>query len=283
MNTIVWMLWLQEREGHGNVDLWWGLDTSNIIVLVSFAIAIWSWWYTRETVVSIRNEADKDRIDKECQRLLLKDIIRHLYRNKICTLAMQVKYQKGEGKCYPSDEHFLKQKLLPSDIYLEQFYKDPHKFHMLHELEILLRNYNTEIDVAHQHLSDIRIDEETKMRDFATLSFKPGYLAYRILRTMTDIWETGEQNGKEIASNYSKEVIACINESHERNMDENPSDNWGETLAADFLEKEKNDYFATKIFSDSAIFLNMVQEDVRVECGCNKGGEEKIHMIPYVK
>ncbi len=284
MNVIVWLLLLLEDVVQNKVDFWWGLDTSNIIVLISFIVAIWSWWYTRETVISIRNEADKDRIDKECQRLLLKDIVRHLYRNKVCTLAMQIKYQQGGGNGYPSDEHFLKLKLLPSDIYLEQFYKNPEKFHMLHELEMLLRNYNTEIDVAHRHLSDIKIDEDTKERDFATLDFKPGYLAYRILKTMTDIWEnTGIYRGEEIASDYTKEVVEVIRQSHERNLDENLSCNWGKVDATALFEKEKEDYFTTKIFSGDSGYLDMLVKDVEIECGRNKKGEEKIHLIPYVK
>lgn len=308
-----WILTQGSEEVQSKVDLWWGLDTSNIIVIISFVVAIWSWWYTRETVVSIRNEADKDRIDKECQRRLLMDIIRHLYRNKVCTLAMQAKYLRGKMMGYPSDEHFLKLKLLPRDIYLEQFYKDPDKFHLLHELEMLFRNYNTEIDVAQKHLSDKDMDYHTKMRDFGTLSFKPGYLAGRILGVMAQIWsEEGStmyekcdddtrkvQLAKEVEvlkkekqlseeeckamAYYRLEMADMVRTSYRKNVKDNEGNQYDVT--DDVLSAaEKNDAFCTNIFcGHEQEFLDMLKLDVNIECGFNKKNEEKIYLIPYVR
>lgn len=256
-----------------------GLDQWNWLVLVTFIVSVLSLWYTMKTVVSVKREAEKDRIDEECQRLLLIDIVRHLYRNKVCTLAMQYKYMQAEGKKYPSDEHFLKLELLPKDLYLEQFYKDPQKFNLLHELEMLLRNYNIEVEVAQRHFFDTYIDEETKMRDFSTLNFKPGYLTVRILEAMDKLWGNKLFEYEGSCFTHREKMVHEIENAHNQNKEKNlvPTN----LIELSFFANEEEDGFVTKIFSDKEKFLGMLQMDVSIECGRNKKGEEKIHLIPY--
>ena len=257
-----------------------GLDQWNFLVGVTFLVSVLSLWYTMKTVVSVKREAEKDRIDEECQRLLLIDIVRHLYRNKVCTLAMWYKYVQAKGEKYPSDEHFLKLELLPKDLYLEQFYKDPQKFNLLHELEMLLRNYNIEVEVAQRHFFDAHIDEETKTRDFSTLNFKPGYLAVRILEAMDQLWENKEFVCGEQRFTHREKMRYEIENAHIRNKEKNPVP--VELVEPAFFAHEEEDGFVTKIFQDEEEFLKMLRIDVSIECGCNKKGEEKIHLIPYV-
>ena len=73
-------------------------DGLNLIAIISIAIAaitffieFKTWFGITGTKQSIINEAEKNRVDKECQYRLFQDIIRHLYRNKVCTMAMKIK------------------------------------------------------------------------------------------------------------------------------------------------------------------------------------------------
>ena len=265
-------------------ELWisTGLDQWNVLVILSFLVSVGSLWYSWKTVKGV------ERIDKECQRRLLMDIIRHLYRNKVCTLAMQMKFEKAPGT-YPSEEHFLKLQLLPKDLYLEQFYKEPAKFDLLHELEMLFRNYNTEIEVAMKHIADPLIDDATKRRDFGTLRFKPDYLSFEILKVMNHIWKDRKQgtegildSNKDLSTKNAVDMAEIIREKQEKNKRNNARvENWGE-IDKRLLESDKEtDKFYIPLFSNDSDYDTRLEEDVRIECGCNAKGEEKIDMISF--
>lgn len=264
----------ETRKIEENMHIDWIQDGINLIALLSLVIALWSLHYTRLTVKSIESEADKDRIDNECQKELFRDIIRHLYRNKVCTLAMQAKLKKDLWNGYPSDEHFLKLQLLPSDIHLEQYYKDVERFKMLHNIELLLRNYNTEIEVARKHISDKGMDVKTKERDFDTLNFKPGYLTAKIVEAMNDIWP---------GNDFRMDAVGIIKDAYRKNIkdnDESKGNHWDKNFNLASFPKEKKDLYITKIFLGKAEdFEQMLETDVKIECGTNQKGEEKIYII----
>lgn len=273
-------------------ELWLstGLDQWNVLVILSFLISIASLWFSWKTVKGV------ERIDKECQRLLLMDIIRHLYRNKVCTLAMQMKFEKNPTQ-YPSEEHFLKLQLLPKDLYLEQFYKDPDKFDLLHELELLFRNYNTEIEVAMKHISDPDLDKATKVRDFGTLRFKPDYLSLEVLKVMNRIWRTQglseketekefilfseeERNKREMGTQNAKTLKTVICKKQLGNRSKNSDhDLWGQADGNLLNSDMATDRFYLPLFADDDLYRDRLWEDVCIECGRNGKGEEKIHMI----
>lgn len=261
----------------------WFQDGINLIAIFSLLLAILSLYiayrslvYTRKTVESIENEADKDRIDNECQKELFRDIIRHLYRNKVCTLAMQAKLMKESWNGYPSDEHFLKLQLLPSDIHLEQYYKDVKRFKRLHNIKLLLRNYNTEIEAAWKHIADKGIDKETKKRDFDTLNFKPGFLTYKIVEAMNYIWPSND---------FWTDAENIIKDAYRNNIkdnDESKGNHWDRSFSLESFPKEDMDLYITNIFSGKETdFKQMLETDVMIECGTNQKGEEKIYIIKY--
>ena len=291
------------HQGVG-LDTWnWGVFITFLITLFSvflaigsLIVALWSYKYTKLTKESIEREAEKDRIDKECQYLLLRDIIRHLYRNKVCTLAMLMKFRKNPSQ-YPSEEHFLKLQLLPKDLYLEQFYKDPSKFDLLHELELKFRNYNKEIEVAMKHISDPNLDEATKIRDFGTLCFKPDYLSLEVLKVVNRIWTSQgvfgkqteeewdllsekEQNERELSTKNAENFKHLIHKEQKKNRSKNSKlDSWGEADSSLLDEDMATDKFYTPLFAKDEGYKKRLWEDVCIECGRNSKEKEKIHMI----
>ena len=85
----------------------------------------------------------------------------------------------------------MKLKVLPEDVlHLEKYNDNNHIYKMMHELKLLLRNYDVEIDTAMMHLKDGKISVEVLRNDLDTLTFKPLYLTKRILEItcqMTDL------------------------------------------------------------------------------------------------
>lgn len=272
-------------------------DGLNLIAIISIAIAaitffieFKTWFGITGTKQSIINEAEKNRVDKECQYRLFQDIIRHLYRNKVCTMAMKIKTEikSEEDKknaqtryYYPSEEHILKLKLLPSDIHLEEYYRDAETYQKLHEMELLLRNYNIEVDSAFMHIPNAEISKETKNRDYGTLNFKAGFLTERLIELMNKMW-TDKDNLHE-AQTLIYESQQKTQEENAQNMMQGNDRKKYENEIANMISKEaESDEYTTYVFPDNADkkrFIERFTKDILIECGKNKKDEEKIHII----
>jgi hypothetical protein len=151
-----------------------------IIVLSTVAAA-----GTIFTILSIQQNTKQQAINKKFQEQILTDLIRHLYRNKICISATAWKLKKeGFNKYYPSEEHIKKLKVLPEDLRVERFNNTPKNYGDLHELELKLRNFDIEVDVALEHLKSSTIGQKVKERDLDTLEFKSQYLTKEIISLM---------------------------------------------------------------------------------------------------
>lgn len=119
----------------------------------------------------------------------LKDLPRHFYRNLVCSCAIILKYRKTNSNksprdFYPSESNLRKLQVLPDDVALPididtktDAANNPYR-HM-HELKLLLRNYNIEVETASKHLMVRNISEESLSQDFDNLLFKPLYLVKR--------------------------------------------------------------------------------------------------------
>lgn len=267
---------------------------SIIIAAVALVIETVTWFGITGTKQSIINEAEKNRVDKECQYRLFQDIIRHLYRNRVCTITMEIKMkvlakhnkeeQNTYKKYYPSEEHILKLKLLPSDIHLEEYYRDANTYQRLHEIELQLRNYNTEIDSAYIHLPSITVPDETKIRDFDTLNFKTSFLTENLIELMNTMWPEKDNlyEVQNLIFNSQQNNYKKNKDSLEKNKEMYQKD------IVDRLHSEKmnNDIYITKIFKNDVtreIFIKGLTRDLLIECGTNNRNEEKIHIIKRVE
>lgn len=150
------------------------------IATLSAVFAIFGAYYSFQTASEVK------RVNKETQEKLLLDLIRHLYRNMVCTFAFVTKLKEYTNH-YPADEHLLKLPTLPEDIHLERFNSNAKHYEKMHELSLLLRNYNTEIQVTYDHLINPVISSAVKERDLETLLFKPIYLINKICDVLNKV------------------------------------------------------------------------------------------------
>ena len=160
-----------------------------IFAFLAFFVACFSAVYDYRGFKESKRTADNViRVSLDVQMAQFDDLIRHLYRNLVCTLAFTRRIlNNGKHVEYPSEEHLLKLKVLPEDVlHLEKYNDDNIIYKKMHELKLLLRNYDIEIDTAMMHLKDGKINTEVLRNDLDTLTFKPLYLTYKIL-TITDM------------------------------------------------------------------------------------------------
>lgn len=176
-----------------------GFDSVNLgfwIALLALIVGLITYWAQKKTESHTRNAPI------EYQKERFKDLIRHFYRNLIVSIAFKEKYldddnkvmKKSRGqnqnsllfskwKSHPSESHLLKLKLLPED---EQNL-DSEYYSVMHEIKLLLRNYDTEVDVALSHLCVPTIKQEDLNVDFDNLLFKPFYLIRRMVSTEAEM------------------------------------------------------------------------------------------------
>lgn len=146
---------------------WLALIIAGISLLVAIGMAIWQYKTERNTM----------KITKAGQIGLLIDYVRHFYANFVITLAIKTKLNGRFRKLYPSEEHFMKLAVDLDALHPEAFVRNKTKYQAVHNLLLLVRNYNIEIEVAMKHICDRHVSEEAKKRDFDTLTFKPGHIA----------------------------------------------------------------------------------------------------------
>lgn len=168
---------------------WYNFAFAFLAFIVACFSAVYDFRGFRE---SKRTADNVTRVSLEVQMAQFDDLIRHLYRNLVCTIAFTNKILERKSHVeYPSEEHLMKLKVLPEDVlHLEKYNDNNNIYKMMHELKLLLRNYDVEIDTAMMHLKDGKISVEVLRNDLDTLTFKPLYLTKRILEItcqMTDL------------------------------------------------------------------------------------------------
>lgn len=153
---------------------WW-------VAIVAFVVSFFSMIYAILTYYAQKNtELHTTNAPISVQQWKLMDLPRHFYRNLVCTCSLILKFrdEKTNRNRYPSESNLRKLQTLPDDIVLpidvdKNKDAEHNAYRYMHELRLLLRNYNVEVEVASEHLSKKELDDETFKQDFDNLLFKP--------------------------------------------------------------------------------------------------------------
>lgn len=169
------------------------LEFSNFwIGLISLAIGVLGVWFGWLAYRFSKKTANNVvRMTAENQMALFADMVRHLYRNLVCTLTMtRIQSNLKNHDFYPSEEHLLKLKMLPEDtIHLDKYNDNTEIYRVLHELKLLFRNYDTEVDVCLLHYKTTNFRYDELIKDLSTLLYKPFYLMKRIADIESEIYK----------------------------------------------------------------------------------------------
>lgn len=172
------------KESDGMVSFFW--NDFNFYGIVATVLALFSLWYTFRAYRSQSlTESNTRNVSIEEQKNRFEDLARHEYRNLVVVLSTAVKYfsktnqSGGQRMEYPSESHILKLQAAPEDFVLDI---GPQIAAIASEMRLLLRNYNIEIGVAHNHLLRRTINSGVIEADYDNLIFKPLFLVSKSCR-----------------------------------------------------------------------------------------------------
>lgn len=172
------------KESDNMVSFFW--NDFNFYGIVATVLALFSLWYTFRAYRSQSlTESNTRNVSIEDQKSRFEDLARHEYRNLVVVLSTAVKYfsktnqSGGQRLEYPSESHILKLQAAPEDFVLDI---GPQIAAIASEMRLLLRNYNIEIGVAHDHLLRRTINSGVIEADYDNLIFKPLFLVSKSCR-----------------------------------------------------------------------------------------------------
>lgn len=181
----------------------WYLDRWDYFaVAIAVVAAIIAWFtYTSQK----KTESNTMQVTEEGQFDLLIDYIRHFYANLIVIKAMYFKladlpfgYPKDLTDIkkflyprlrthYPSEEHLMKLAMDTEALHPEVFVHSTEKYNEIHNLLLLIRNYNIETAVTEIHVSSPDVGARTKDRDLNTLMFKQNLFCKKFLQKIDSL------------------------------------------------------------------------------------------------
>lgn len=187
------------KESDGRVSFFW--NDFNFYGIVATVLALFSLWYTFRAYRSQSlTENNTRNVSIEDQKSRFEDLARHEYRNLVVVLSTAVKYfsktnqSGGQRMEYPSESHILKLQAAPEDFVLDI---GPQIAAIASEMRLLLRNYNIEIGVAHDHLLRRTINSGVIEADYDNLIFKPLFLVSKSCRMDSMLSNVGGNLGLE--------------------------------------------------------------------------------------
>ena len=187
------------KESDGMVSFFW--NDFNFYGIVATVLALFSLWYTFRAYRSQSlTENNTRNVSIEDQKSRFEDLARHEYRNLVVVLSTAVKYfsktnqSGGQRMEYPSESHILKLQAAPEDFVLDI---GPQIAAIASEMRLLLRNYNIEIGVAHDHLLRRTINSGVIEADYDNLIFKPLFLVSKSCRMDSMLSNVGGNLGLE--------------------------------------------------------------------------------------
>ncbi|MDE5659405.1 MAG: hypothetical protein K2I28_00780 [Muribaculaceae bacterium] len=170
-----------------------GLDKWDIL---AFIIALVSLYYACKAYRSQKEtERNTMKITKESQFMLMIDYFRHFYANLIASKSIVAKLDNRFHTHYPSEEHIRKLGVDTDALHPEVFFHSKEKYHHIHELLMLVNNYNTELGVAEKHLCTQNLIAEAKLRDLNTLIFKQDLFCEKFRKAMEELCKPDEPTG----------------------------------------------------------------------------------------
>lgn len=265
---------------------------------IAVGVASISLFYACMTFNSQRQtELNTMKITPESQRSLLLDYVRHFYADLIVISAIEHKLNDRFDEYYPSEEHLLKLKADLDALHPATFYDHAEKYSAIHNLLLLLRNFNLEVDVAIKHLCDRNVFDRAKKRDINTLKFKTSLIAQRTIETIVKIWGNEDALKAGIRCDL-QEIYVKRNESKSKESKECKE----KKESKDYLDEAKKcldgstdpycfynnrDSYWAKLFdaeNGQEDFFKWLNYNIYVEInGRNGEGSEKIMLIPFDK
>lgn len=110
---------------------------------------------------------------KNCRTLILQDLMRHLFVNIGITELIRIRMSEEKRTYtthYPEEGVLLRFKFLPNDYDFHKFSSNSALINVIHEVELLMRNYNIAVDITCKHFTNPQLDKSFKENDLNTIT-----------------------------------------------------------------------------------------------------------------
>ena len=145
------------KEISENTNAWGGWWTTPLTVLTIIASIA-----TICGLFMIFKEMRVQKASMERQKLIIKDLIRHVFVNAAIMEVIRMKMTGKWGKVHPTEGVFARFCVLETDLQLGQIRVTDNQYPKLHSLSLFLRNYNIMSQLAEKHFNDPYYDAKEK-------------------------------------------------------------------------------------------------------------------------
>lgn len=209
-----------------------------LALIIAFASSIWAYCAYRSQKETEKNTM---KITEESQFMLMIDYFRHFYANLIASKSIVAKLDNRFHTHYPSEEHIRKLGVDTDALHPEVFFHSKEKYNHIHELLMLVNNYNTELGVAEKHLCTQNLIANAKRRDLNTLIFKQNLFCEKFCKAMKELCKPDEPTGWK-----KRKRCICLYEEAGRLEDiENAQKRYNE-----YIEKSRKNIIETAVGRD---------------------------------
>lgn len=185
----------------------------------------WSFWITCLTILSgvativttysLVLEINRRRTSKKCQAKIIKDLIRHFFvNNAISEVVNHLITQPGNSQIIFREGIFRRFCVLDSDIELGKLSFSEKNYDELHELQLLLRNYNITCLIAEKHFTSPDYSEKERLTDLNDIWERSTKLTERFLNfaKISNLAVTREIVSDYIRHHYTNIEVSTLNE-----------------------------------------------------------------------
>ena len=153
---------LEQISQHTDAWLDWRTVLLSLLTMVGSAATI-------AGVYIVYKEFWKYRASKKRQKMIVKDLIRHLFINAAILEVVRMKMAGNWEKMHPTEGVFSRFCVLDTDLQLDEIRVKDKNYTRLHSVSLTLRNYNIMSQLAEKHFNDPNFDPKEKERDLDEL------------------------------------------------------------------------------------------------------------------
>ncbi len=182
------------KEISVHTDVWEGWTILlTVLTIIASLVTIFG-------VFGIVMELRKNKVSVERQRLMVKDVVRHLFINAAIMEVVRMKMEGVWGEKHPQEGVFSRFCVLDTDLQLSQIKVNDSQYTKLHSLSLFLRNYNIMSQLLEKHFCDPQSDP-------GELQLSLDDLWKRTMRITDDFLELGEISYLKLGRNDVRKFI----------------------------------------------------------------------------
>lgn len=175
-------------------------------------------------VFTIIYEYRKIRHNQYCQVQVIEEIMRYLYVNDIIIEVLRLKMESRGWNGRPHQAVLRRFNFIDMDLSISNFAVTSKSYHLIHEFQLFLRNYNIMAEVATQHFDNIEEDKRVKVNDLFDLQDRSRRIFARVdvlrkhlglpIRQVEDVIRSNYRgyfdNTKVVLSDEEKKIVERV-------------------------------------------------------------------------